>query len=241
MESSTIRGAGKLFFCDYIEDGENSRRAREFFQLLSEEFIHTSMRYYNQIAEHPFAYKERQSSSYILPTFSKITDGAILAEQPITRNRGAESEEDGHGYLDYWAWFRNIAFAIEVKHGFFSINAGKTRTDVIGKWQDASNQLRGVKKEDITNRGYSFVKMSLLIMPLYKSSTSGELDTEVWSDIGMFKDLTKQLREDLVIEPNIFSYWALKDGIQKVCYSDESGDRQEIYPAVALIGRIDSV
>lgn len=242
MESSTVRGCGQLFSCDYLKDGENVRIARDFFQRLSEEIIRTSMRYYKQLEEHSFSYRERQSASYILPSLYKITDGAILAEQPITRKRGTAIGKDGYGYLDYWAWYRDTAFAIEVKHGFYSVHSGITRKDVKDKWESACDQLAKVKREDITDKGNAFVKIALLVVPFFKSTMNGELDVEAWDDVDAFSDMTEMFREDLVKNtPNIFSYWALKKEVQKFCYLDDKGnDRKEIYPVLALIGWIES-
>lgn len=74
-------------------------------------------------------FKERQLHSILAPALSKFT-GAFLIESPVNRNWSSISNEDyddSHGWVDYWCYYRDIVFLIELKHGFISSKTGRVK------------------------------------------------------------------------------------------------------------------
>lgn len=77
-----------------------------------------SSEYIRYANEAPFAYRERQLSSQLLPAIDNYAD-AVQAEMPISRRydlRKKYSKEEHHGYVDFWLIKNNRQFIIELKH-----------------------------------------------------------------------------------------------------------------------------
>ncbi len=111
-----------------------------------------SIKYHkHQLIDFPYIYGERQLDSIILPTLSKICDGAVLAELPTKRNCFLKSYEieDSSGRIDYWCIYKNYSIILEVKHSFDVFLTNKTREKkVVEKWEYMTiDQLQSIKDD----------------------------------------------------------------------------------------------
>lgn len=111
-----------------------------------------SIKYHkHQLIDFPYIYGERQLDSIILPTLSKICDGAVLAELPTKRNCFLKSHEieDSSGRIDYWCIYKDYSIILEVKHSFDAFLTNKTREKkVVEKWEYMTiDQLQSIKDD----------------------------------------------------------------------------------------------
>lgn len=106
--------------------------------------------YENGIVDFPYRYGERQLTSLILPALSKISNGAVLSEYPIKRNRHLKNCEydNASGRLDYWCMYKDFSFAIEVKQSRDAFKTSTTCQEDITKWKSMlTEQIPSLKDE----------------------------------------------------------------------------------------------
>jgi hypothetical protein len=141
LEQQTVYGCGSLYIDDRLIDGPGMRVARDFATQLSYKFASHTRQFYETVRDLPFAYRERQVSASILQSMATVAE-AVFAETPIRRGG---SKEESHGWIDYWAIYRNATFVIELKHCY---SAARGQKDVQVKVSDRLNegiaQLRSV-------------------------------------------------------------------------------------------------
>lgn len=105
----------------------------------------------HQIIDFPYLYSERQLSSIILPTLSRLCNGAVLAELPARRCCCLKyhEKEDSFGRIDYWCIYKDYSIIIEVKHSFDAFLTEVTRErPVVKRWEYMTiDQLQSIKSE----------------------------------------------------------------------------------------------
>ncbi|RME34159.1 MAG: hypothetical protein D6794_10835, partial [Deltaproteobacteria bacterium] len=195
---------------------------------------HTAME-----TEHLFAYSERQSPSYVMPAMFELTDGCAICEMPLTRTKlGPNSENDKKrgGFLDYWAWYRGVPFAIEVKHSWYSLN-GEGMEKTCERWEEADQQLKNVRKWWISEGSDFFMRLNLLILVFWSkgewSQPNGEKGTTFSPTTHRKEDFDYHgyIIDYLEPEPNLWSYWLLPSNMIQI--------DDYYYPAVGIFGRLD--
>ena len=126
-----------VFSCQECND-EYYTVGYEFLQELYIGMADLSKRYYNKVSvgELPYQFRERQLDSIILPTLSRMCDGAVLAEMPIERKFRTNGETSkSAGRLDYWCIYKDYSFVIEVKHSKDTYtNCRSTPSIIIKRW-----------------------------------------------------------------------------------------------------------
>jgi hypothetical protein len=88
-------------------------------------------------ADYPFTYRERQLDSILLPELSKLCNGYVFTEYPVTRNcktKGLEAN-NSKGRIDYWCIYKGYSFAIELKHSYDNYNTEKTKEETLRRWK----------------------------------------------------------------------------------------------------------
>lgn len=111
-----------------------------------------AIKYYeSDFIDFSYTYGERQLTSLILPTLSKMSNGAVMSELPIRRDRHLKNVElnNASGRLDYWCVYENFSFVIEVKHSFDAfLNFQITCQEDIANWEYMNTiQLKSLDKE----------------------------------------------------------------------------------------------
>lgn len=158
-----------------------------------------AIKYYeNSDMDFPYRYGERQLTSLILPTLSKMSNGAVMSEYPVKRNRNTKKVklDNASGRLDYWCIYKDFSFAIEVKHSFDAFKSSVTCKEDITKWQCLNTKQLPSLKDEIRNEWTDPTKgvipIGLHFITSY--SYSGKPLTEEKR-----KEIIKQYRKDVPI------------------------------------------
>lgn len=169
MEYLTIRNSGKLIIYDQLEDGRGIRNLRRFLKEMAVTYAKKCCSYTDVVGELPFTYRERQINSIMVPAIMAHADAALM-EQPITRK---SKKGLSHGWLDYWIIYKSSVFLIEVKHAWKAWDIDTVRQRTQDQWQKAAEQLIQIKKDEVEGLAISrtAVKVALMVVPFYKSST----------------------------------------------------------------------
>lgn len=174
MLLKTIRSVGEIHVEHSLSDGKGIRITKDFLSQLAIEFAKQAAKYIEFTNEAPFAFKERQLHSIVAPALSRITQ-AFLMETPITRkwsDVNPDCYNDSHGWIDYWCYYRDFIFLIELKHGFVSSKSGQVKKEVQNDWTTAIEQLSAVKNELSTymKNSKGVIKLALDILPIFEST-----------------------------------------------------------------------
>lgn len=153
MELELVQKQGiKLFLMKSENTEEYYKIGKSFIIDLLNGMGKLSIKYHkHQLIDFPYIYGERQLESIILPTLSKICDGAVLAELPTTRNCFLKNHEieNSSGRIDYWCIYKDYSIVLEVKHSFDAFLTNKTREKkIIEKWECMTiKQLQSIKDD----------------------------------------------------------------------------------------------
>lgn len=96
--------------------------------------------------DYPFAYRERQMESLVVPVLSKLCDGLVITEYPV--NRVTEDGDEYIGHYDFFCVYQGYSFVIEMKHSADLANTDNTRKNsILGRWNTMNKQLREIEKD----------------------------------------------------------------------------------------------
>jgi len=240
MFSKKIRTVGDIYIDSSLKNGQGVRITNEFFSRLIEEFAKQSTLYIRATNEAPFAFKEKQLHSIVAPALSKYTK-AFLMEPPVNRRWSSISKEDledSHGWIDYWCYYRNIVFLIELKHGYLSSISGQVTQNVKDSWEIAIKQLYVIKeaaKVHAENSNGAF-RVALSILPIYEVSNSENPKTINQTDILL--NIQNKIEKELKPAPNWIGLWVLhKDLVGPYKYLNSV----EYYPGVIFTANISEI
>ncbi len=217
-------------------NGAGSRKTVDFLRKLSENFVARCGKYFNEIEDHAFAYRERQLHSVICPSIADITD-SFLMENPTIRKPAADEEYSGA--VDYWIFYRNFSFLLELKHAFFAYTKAKhPRKIIVKRFQKALEQLENVKKPECKAQtfGDGMRKIALEVVVFYRGSKEkNELLKDVTRRdfLGIFNSLLKNTALKKI--SNVQALWTLD---RKLVEPFEYENTYEIYPAVGFIANV---
>lgn len=103
------------------------------------------------LGDYPFAYRERQLESILLPALSSLCGGLVFAEYPVERNlrKFGYKIKESKGHYDFWCIYKNYTFVIEVKQSSDFIDTDTTFKDsLIDRWKCLSlYQLHSMEKD----------------------------------------------------------------------------------------------
>jgi hypothetical protein len=169
-----MKTLGKVVTISKLDDGEGVRVTKDFLAKVTKNLFQNIKNYCDIVNELPVCYQERQVLSLIGSAIQKVSP-AFLGELPVRRSDLLDRNSDSHGWVDFWAAYRNTNYFIEVKHGFYSYRSKKLRSDVEKKWDEAVNQLNSSKLELEKNGIYknNFL-ISLMVMPFYVTANGSE-------------------------------------------------------------------
>lgn len=173
MQWKTIRSCGKVkVFHKKIPLSTGKIKTGAFLLQMMEEFAKVSTRAFDAMGNFPFAYKERQLSSILLPAFYNLGCSAI--QEAPTRRR-EPGEECSAGWLDYWVQKeKKWVYLIEVKHGW-QFFGGCVTKDTLNKIESSLKQLDQINGDALERLSEveSTFKMSLMVLPMYRGIPKG--------------------------------------------------------------------
>lgn len=163
-------------------------------------------------ADYPFTYRERQLDSILLPELSKLCNGYVFAEYPVTRNSKLYDAKDSKGRIDYWCIYKNYSFVIEVKHSYDNYIIGKTKDETIRRWRTMNSyQLKSIKKYlktfDEKTKGIIPLALHFITSESSKEPTNEHRDEYILKE----REILIRLHNDLkhIAEPDFTSLWEI--------------------------------
>jgi hypothetical protein len=222
-----------IYALNNIEIGIGERKSRDLLKEVARNFKKATTEFINATRDPPFAYRERQLHSILLPSISRIGK-AVFVEQPVER-KGELSD----GWLDYWIKNKSFVFFLELKHSYISFRNKKIRQITKNKWRTAWNQLK-ISDNDVEklSMGLNPIKISLMVLPYYLGSREeNNLEPVKRSPEETENMLYNLLNEFKGPKPNWICLWELKKNDQGPY---EVRDSFELYPCVAFIAKVDS-
>lgn len=201
----------------------------------------------------PYIHHERQLDGLIVPALSKICDGAILTECPITRNCNLKDYEknDAQGRFDYWCMYpkprkyvRKNSFILEVKHNYDNCTNDVTCIDLVRNWDEMCvSQLQSVR-DDAKNFVEETNGVIRIGLQFVTSRCAYKMGAETETIISDYKNNLHEILERLKIgvitskpkmkTPNFMACWIPP---QKHIESVAEG-RDKIYPGLIMMGKI---
>ena len=165
-----------------IERGPGSVVTNDFLTTVSNNFLKISKQYCDELGEFPFCFKEKQTQS-ILACAIQQTTSTFLGEAPVVR-RNLFDDDNSHGWVDFWASYRNTSYFIEVKHSFYSIKNENVPNQMTNKWKTANDQLAKAKEELAQNWSINAIKylVSLMVIPFYSQLRDDDVEIQLPSD-----------------------------------------------------------
>jgi hypothetical protein len=225
--------------------GSGAYTAREFLKKLAQRIVTRSTEYYRSAkrftgeVDHPFTYRERQFHSIVCPSIADITT-YFLAEHPLNRKPAGEKEYPGR--VDYWIFYKNYSFMMELKHSYFAYKEVDSPSKIIARrFLRALRQLNEIRKDECRGLAYGngLRKIALESIVFYRSSKDEDklmFDVEREDFQKLFKTLLRNTKLDK--KSNFHALWMLSRSLIKPF---EYSDGFEIYPAVAFIGYVSEI
>lgn len=235
-EKAVLRGKGKSTIKKMTPDGAGIRIANDFLDQLTKESISYAGSYINLINEAPFTYLERQSGGVVASALSKFTD-IFLMEVPIYRKfKGIAAEK--HGWIDFWAKYRDTDFFIELKQSYYSLYSNEINQEVKEAWSKGNEQITSFNKKDIWDYSVTskIVLLSYQIIPLYVTLKSPD-DISLFTDEVYLSKIHNKLVKELTPSPSWSCLWTMKDDMTENT-SRYVGESVRYYPAVIFLSKI---
>lgn len=232
-----IQKVGKINYISKLTDGDGTRISNEFFKKLIKEFAKQTSLYIRATEEVPFAFSERQLNSVIAPAISKISP-AFLMEAPVDRKWSSISKtkyNDSYGRVDYWCYYRNIVFLIEIKHDFISCKTGSLRKILKEDWNTALEQLDVIENEAKfrSEDCKGVFRVALDIVPLYE--TVNHQETKTLGKEEQLLNIQNKAMNGFDRNPNWSAMWMLhKDLVGPYEYTNA----KECYPGILFLCNI---
>lgn len=236
MKYSALRNCGELGIEFSKEDTEGVRVSRDFLENLINQIVRRSVDYYNETGDYVFSYRERQMHSVVCPSIAAITN-AYLMEHPLKRKPSGEDEYSGR--VDYWISYRNYAFLMEMKHGYFAYRgASDPRQNLNEKFNLAISQLKSIRKDECEWLGggdKNLFKIAFQTITFFSGSK-----TEISRHDSRNEDLKLSFNAlmyngGLVNVTNLRALWILDE---RLVVPMEYANGTEVYPAVAFVGNV---
>lgn len=238
--------------CDKNADKAFYRTSGELLKELLVNMASLAIKYTEYVpGEAPYIYRERQLDGLIVTALSKICDGAVLTECPITRNCNLKGyERDGvQGRFDYWCMYpkprkyvRKNSFILEVKHSHDNCTTEYTCVDLVRNWEEMCiSQLQSVRDDaknfieetnGVIRIGLQFVTSEC---PIPKGKQIKDITLQYSKKmLEILERLKKAVskRKPQTTTPNFMACWMPSiEHIERV-----TGDK--IYPGIIMMGKI---
>jgi len=226
--------------------GRGEKTTRELLTTLLHRIVVRSTGYYDEAAgviknpcyqDHVFTFSERQFHSVICPAVADLTPYFLL-ENPLSRKPAGEEEYSGS--VDYWLYYKDYSYMIELKHAYLAYTrADNPRATVVERFSEALQQLGNIRIEECRSLrfGKGLRKIALEAIVFYRGSKrKSTLEADMKN-----KDFRIVYRKLLRVpefahKSNLNALWVLKKRL--VSPYEYSKTSYEVYPAVAFIGNV---
>jgi len=179
--------------------GRGVKITKEFLRRFLQHIVIRSTKYYDKSGyagqpDHVFTYRERQFHSVICPAIADVTS-YFLIENPLNRKPAGEAEYLGS--VDYWIYYKNYSFMMELKHTFFAYTrADNPRGSVTDRFSKALQQLGDIRKDECRSLtfGNGLRKIALEAVVFYRGSKERsklKVDPERGNFRALFRKLLK--------------------------------------------------
>ncbi|WP_152425186.1 hypothetical protein [Nafulsella turpanensis] len=231
----TIRSKGKYRILDEIPRANGQMVAKDFLESLIKSFIDHSCHYMNLVGETPFAFRERQLNSVFAPAISKVAN-AFLMELPTNR-QNTKQGYNNYGWIDYWAFYRNVDFYLELKHSYISYRGRSVTDKTSHRWGKANEQTKDCAANlqvSYDSRGY--MALPIQVIPIYEARQVPE-DAEGIENEESLIELHDLIHRSLNPKPNWSCLWIPHRDLSNMAFH-EYEDRNEFYPGVIIVSRV---
>lgn len=155
--------------------GHGSSRASELLFEMACNFARRNLRFHKATTgDLLLAYTERSLQSILLSSISD-TGAVVFSEQPVRRKYRDRSES--YGWVDLWAYSRQVTYMIETKHYGVSWESSTLTKKASVMWDDAISKLRAITWASLKEYTYGsagICKVALLTLRVYQSSKNPE-------------------------------------------------------------------
>ena len=213
-----------------------AREASSFLERLTRKMAQACTTFYEVVGILPLD-GERQIQSIVLPAMYQISK-AVYVEHPITRE--TERKEKASGRIDYWVYYEQFVFLIELKVIWIKdwekplhLSDNYQRC-----WKSVLNQLLYVPKNEATWLAIEegkVLKIAMLMVPTYRWSAT-EIEPISRADIA---EVHHTLSTTLKPEPNWCCTLAFPGVLQQLELDNEEG--HELYPSLSVMTHIQTV
>lgn len=212
--------------------------AKDFLESVALRFIDHSSQYMNLVGETPFAFRERQLNSVFAPAISKVAE-AFLMELPTNRQNKKQGYNN-YGWIDYWAFYRNIDFYLELKHSFISYRGRSVTDKTFYRWEKANEQTKDCAtylQVSYDSRGY--MALPIQVIPIYEARQEHE-DAEGIENEESLIELHDLVHSSLNPKPNWSCLLMPHKDLSNMAFH-EYEDRNECYPGVIIVSRVEEM
>jgi hypothetical protein len=244
MKDRIVGDYGELEIRFGVLKGSGANIAKEFLRKLIYRIIIRSTKYYDNAGcigepDHAFTYREKQFHSVVCPAIADITP-YFLIENPLYRKPAGEEEYSG--CVDYWIFYKNYSFMIELKHSYFAYTQANNPCRIIAeRFSKALQQLEEIRKDECRSLTYGngLRKIALETVVFYRESKEeNKLKFDVKSE--NFRALFKKLLRNTELEnrSNFHALWILSN---RLVAPFKYANTFEIYPAAAFVGHVSDI
>lgn len=234
----TLRSKGRFRVINEISKANGQIVAKDFLESIALSFIDNSYKYMNLVRETPFAYRERQANSIFAPALSKVADSFFM-EFPTNRQNKKQGYNN-YGWIDYWAYYRNIDFYLELKHSYISYRGRSITEKTFQRWQKANEQTKDcVTNLQVSYGSRGFMTIPIQIIPIYEVRKNNE-DSEGVENAEILEEIHDLVHDSLKPRPNWSCLWIPHRDLTNTAFH-EYEDRNEFYPGVIIVTRIEEM
>ncbi|MBR4810974.1 MAG: hypothetical protein IK039_04350 [Bacteroidaceae bacterium] len=215
--------------------------AKKLMKYLMLEMAHLSLKFDNNRFDSftpPYLYTERRLDSILLPALSKLCNGLVLTEMPVTRVSYDENHQKkkSSGRVDYWCIYKDYTFVIELKQSYDCYRTSDyTRQKTIKPWDVMNEQLKKVKAdcEALTEKTKGVIRLGIHILTAYTDLGADEDLIEEFNNNADFiqerlcKDLGDNRRKT---KPNAAICWMIPESLIL--------NNQQTFPGLWMIGKV---
>lgn len=234
-----VQGCGYVSVKDDLVDSKGTRITRKLLSGTVRSFARRVRAFddaVKQAGNYPFAWREKQIHSILLPALSKNST-MLFSEQRVERGRGKTAKR---GYLDYWILHRDVLILLEIEQGYQKLPIGTINANIQKKWSEAKRQINDFSskrlKDELEIKPSKTFRAMLMILILFREAEKErELKKPLSRDrvVEPFEQMLKHVRPT----PNWSALWSLSRRFQDPVGQDE-GNRFEAYPAIMFFSHV---
>ena len=233
MTWKKIDQAGHLYEQNALPQEPGMTEAQAFLQQFSRALARISAELYEVIEELPID-SERQVQAVVLPAMQK-TAQAVCVEVPIERKKSRR--ESVTGRIDYWVYYKDYVFLIELKLAWVAARPSINITSAASQyWAEILGQLKQIPKREaeyFTMPSGKILKMAMLLAPGYQSSKKQIEPFGKATALELHQHLLAALDKNQ--PPNWSCVWAFARHMQTYQYDEGS---YETYPGMSIVTRV---